>query len=77
MAAPVQTQIDGYASYKFLLPGVLLGFVVTNRARPYWTTPTPDGSLLAPLVARAEAPFIQSVTRIVAQAWKARRDMRE
>src|SRR5262245_6465697 len=70
MAAPVQTQIDGYPSYKFLLPGVLLGFVVTNRACPYWTTPAPDGSLVAPLVAREEAPFIQSVTHLVAQAWK-------
>jgi hypothetical protein len=74
MAAPVLTEMEGHTAYKFLLPGVVLCFVVTNRARLYWTTPRQDGSLVAPLVPRDEAPFIQSVTRLAAQALRAHRD---
>src|SRR5262245_8041911 len=73
MAAPVKAQSNHGIDYRFLLPGVILGFVVANSASPYVTNLFPNGSLLAPLVAQDEAPFIQNLKSLVAQTWNTRR----
>ncbi|MBI4516744.1 MAG: hypothetical protein HY699_13115 [Deltaproteobacteria bacterium] len=68
MARPARTKLDGYTSYQFLLPGVLLWFVVGDSTRPYEMAkfaPKEDGSLIAPFVEPGEVPLVKHAARAV------------
>ena len=70
MTTPGKTRIDGYTGYKVLLPGVILEFIAARETRPCATGLQPDGSLLAPLVLRHNAPFVREVGRQLVAAVK-------
>lgn len=55
-----KTRIDSYTGYKVLLPGVILEFIAARGTPPCATAIQPDGSLLAPLVRRHDAPFVRN-----------------
>ena len=68
MARPAGIKLDGYTSYQFLLPGVLLWFVIGDRTRPYPMAkfaPKEDGSLIAPFVRPDEVPLVKHAARAV------------
>jgi hypothetical protein len=68
MARPARIRLDGYTSYQFLLPGVLLWFVVGDHTRPYSLAkfaPKEDGSLVAPFMRPDQVPLVKHAARTV------------
>jgi|KBSMisStaDraftv2_1062788.scaffolds.fasta_scaffold733654_1 hypothetical protein len=65
---PARTRLDGYTSYQFLLPGVLLWFIVGDRTRPHALAkfaPKEDGSLVAPFTRPDQVPLVKQAARTV------------
>ncbi len=68
MARPARTRLEGHASYQFLLPGVVLWFVIADRRRPCSlakSAPREDGSLVAPFIQPDEVPSVKHAARCV------------
>jgi hypothetical protein len=66
MGRPARTRLDGFISYQFLLPSMLLWFVVADSGRPYSLAKfaaKEDGSLIALFIRPDQVPFVKQAAR--------------
>jgi hypothetical protein len=68
MGRPTRTRLEGRISYQFLLPSVLLWFIIVDKTQTHSLAqfaPKEDGSMIIPLMRPEQVPLVRQAARSV------------